>query len=79
MGLVDDLATIRPSRRGDPGGPCAVTRILASLDGDDRAALDVKLRDRRYPATRLAAVLTEHGFPVSHSTISAWRTDHVPR
>jgi hypothetical protein len=79
MGLADQLAEMEPSRRASPGEPNAVERVLAALDDTDRAALDAKLRNRRFPATRLAAILTEHGYPISHSTISSWRADHVPR
>lgn len=79
MGLADDLDQMEPARRGSAGDPPAVERILLALDAKDREALEAKLRDRRYPATRLAAILTEHGHRISNSTISTWRNDHVPR
>lgn len=80
MGLADDLDRLPRAHHGSPGGPGLVERILAALDDNDRAAVEAKLRDRRWAATRLAAILTTHGHPISHTTISTWRNDHdVPR
>ncbi len=75
MSLADDLRAIEQSHHGKQAIPRLVDRILASLDGDDRAALEQALADDAKPATTIAYALQEAGYQVAHQTISRWRAD----
>ena len=54
-----------------------VDHILAELDDDRRAKLDLALRTPRISTYRIAATLTNWGHPVSAGAVSHWRLKYL--
>lgn len=69
MSLKDALQAARDQR---PASKCATCRLLASLDKDDRAALQEAL-DSDLPATVIARALLAEGYEVRDQSISRHR------
>lgn len=79
MGLADELAALpKPARLLD--APPLMDRIIATFDGDDRAALLRCLGDPALATAQdIADVLAKYGHTISVSSIRSWRRRHAAR
>jgi hypothetical protein len=66
MGLLDEMRQGREY-------PLRLDAILADLPDDDRADVLSALADPRISHSRVAAVLTAHGYRCHPSSVGRWR------
>lgn len=72
MSLTERLSAGPPRVR--PGTRCAIERLLDSLDGEERAAVETALRrDSGWSHAELARVLKAEGHEISQHTVGAHR------
>lgn len=61
------------SEFGEEREDSKVESILAKLTDDQREKVLAAAAKPKIPSTRIARVLTNWGFPVSHGTVERWR------
>lgn len=69
MGLLEDIMNERPRKARH----CSVSILLASMDGTDRADLEVALEDVMIQATVIARVLERKGHKLPATAIARHR------
>ena len=77
MGTLD--AAIERERSRPGASRSLIDKIREKMDDDEAEVLDAALRDLTLPASRLAAAMTEAGWPISQTPIGDWRRRNVAR
>ena len=68
MGLLDEIRNESSGNR-----PCKLARHLSAMEKKDAAEIVSALDDTAIPSTRIAAVLTRHGWSVGVSSVDKHR------